>query len=251
MKLFLYFSILLAFFVSSCKTGETEIARIEAEQLNIHDSIPGNDSIEAFITPFRDRIAREMDSVLAYAPRNLSKKDGDLNTAIGNLMADAVLELADPVLESRTGNSIDIVLLNHGGIRSSLNKGEVTTRTAYQIMPFENEVVVAVLNGNQLQGMIDYLAQGQIAHPVAGMQLLLDQDGTVAKALVHGAPIEAGKKYYVATSDYLYQGGDNMVFFSGAEELITLDYKIRNLLIDYFKQEDTISPVSDRRFIRK
>jgi 2',3'-cyclic-nucleotide 2'-phosphodiesterase (5'-nucleotidase family) len=32
---------------------------------------------------------------------------------------------------------MDIVLLNHGGIRSIIPKGEVTTRTAFEIMPFE------------------------------------------------------------------------------------------------------------------
>lgn len=251
MKHSLYFLSLLALFLSSCKSEVQGITRIEAQHINVDNSFSENDSIEAFIAPYRDRIAREMDSVLAYAPRNLSKTEGDLNTAIGNLMADAVMEMASPVLESRTGNSIDIVLLNHGGIRSSLSKGEVTTRTAYQVMPFENEVVVAVLSGDQLQKLIDYLAEGQIAHPIAGMQLVLNQDGSVEKALVQGAPIEAEARYYVATSDYLFQGGDNMDFFSGAEDIITLDYKIRNLLIDHFRQQDTISPIIDQRFIRK
>lgn len=251
MNHFLYFLSLLALFLSSCKSEVQGITRIEAQQINVDNSFSENDSIEAFIAPYRDRIAREMDSVLAYSPRNLTKTEGDLNTAIGNLMADAVMEMASPVLESRTGNSIDIVLLNHGGIRSSLSKGEVTTRTAYQVMPFENEVVVAVLSGDQLQKMIDFLAGGEIAHPIAGMQLVLNQDGSVEKALVQGASIKPEAKYYVATSDYLFQGGDNMDFFSGAEDLITLDYKIRNLLIDHFTQQDTISPTIDQRFIRK
>jgi 2',3'-cyclic-nucleotide 2'-phosphodiesterase (5'-nucleotidase family) len=37
---------------------------------------------------------------------------------------------------------IDICLLNQGGIRSTLPKGNVTSRTAFKIMPFENSLVV-------------------------------------------------------------------------------------------------------------
>lgn len=235
----------------SCKNDTTNLSTIEGKQIAITDSIPENDSIAAFIAPYKEHIAKEMDSVLAYAPHNLSKTDGDLNTAIGNMMADAVLELSNPVFKSRTGKSIDMVLLNHGGIRSPVNQGEVTTRTAYQLMPFENEVVVAELRGEQIKEIINYLIEGQTAHPISGMELVVDQNSRVVKATINGEPVEGEKTYYVATNDYLYQGGDNMIFFSKAQDVVGIDYKIRNLLIDYFKREDTIAPQIDQRFIRQ
>lgn len=244
------FTIFLSLLLVSCKNQELQVTQIKGEQLTIKDSIPANDTIEAFIAPYRDRIAEEMDSVLAIAPNHLDKSDGDLNTAIGNMMADAIMEMANPVFQKRTGKSIDVVLLNHGGIRSTISKGEVTTRTAFQVMPFENEVVVAKLSGKDIQKMIDYLVEGQTAHPIAGMQLVLNRDNSVEKAIVQGKPIEPEGTYFVATNDYLFEGGDNMNFFSAAEDPVFLDYKIRNLLIDYFKKKDTIAPVIDSRFIR-
>jgi len=42
-----------------------------------------------------------------------------------------------------------------------------------------------------------------------------------------------------------------MTFFSKPVSLLTLDYKIRNVLIDYFKKQDTIAPVRDDRFIKE
>ena len=63
-------------------------------------------------------------------------------------------------------------------------------------------------------------------------------------------PIDFNKSYYVATNDYLISGGDGMDFFKASEEVIILDYKIRNALIDYFMKTDTISPVADDRFIQ-
>ena len=89
------------------------------------------------------------------------KSDGDLNTAIGNLMADVVMEQAGPVFKSRTGNEIDMVLLNHGGIRSGLNKGNISTRSAYALMPFENEIVVAELSGEKIKEMLTYLERAK------------------------------------------------------------------------------------------
>ncbi|GHA34860.1 hypothetical protein GCM10007103_15480 [Salinimicrobium marinum] len=251
MKQLIYFLIIFPILFSSCKNSEYQVDRIEGQQIALKDSISENDSISDFIAPYKERITREMDSVLAYAPNNLSKSNGDLNTALGNMMADAVMELSNPVFKSRTGKSIDVVLLNHGGIRSAVNQGEITTGTAFQLMPFENEVVVAELKGEDIRDLITYLIEGQTAHPVSGIELVLNNNNEIVHANIQGKPIEDEKIYYVATNDYLYQGGDNMSFFSKSENVTGLDYKIRNLLIDYFKQKDTIDPVADKRFIRE
>lgn len=249
-KNFLLF-LLTSTFCSSCKNSQDfTVTEIYGEQIVISDSIPANDSIAAFIEPYKEHIDQEMNAVLAYAPVGLKKTDGEFNTAIGNMMADAVMELANPVFEQRTGESVDIVLLNYGGIRSALSKGNVSTRTAFEIMPFENEVVVAELRGEQVREMVRYLIDDGKAHPVAGLELVINSNNAIERMLIQGKPVEDDKIYYVATNDYLYQGGDNMVFFAKAMDVHNLDYKIRNVLIDYFSQRDTIAPVNDQRFIR-
>lgn len=245
------FSFLLFLFLASCKFSSNYApARIEGRQLPITDSIPADESLSELIQPYKENIDREMNQVLSYSALDLTKSDGELNTAIGNMMADAVMELSNPVFENRTGKSIDIVLLNHGGIRSSISKGPVYTKTAYQVMPFENEVVVAKMKGEYIMQMVNYLVDAGSAHPVSGIELEIGKDNSIRKVLVQGQPLDEEKDYYVATNDYLLNGGDNMIFFSTASEVISLDYKIRNLLIDYFKQQDTIAPVRDNRFIR-
>lgn len=244
-------SFLLFLCLASCKfSSDYTPERIEGKQLQISDSLPADESMSEFIRPYKEHIDREMNQVLSYSTFDLTKSDGELNTAIGNMMADAVMELSNPVFQNRTGRAIDIVLLNHGGIRSSISKGAVTTRTAYQVMPFENEVVVAKLKGEHIREMVQYLIDSGAAHPVAGIELEIGQDNSINKVLIQGEPLEDERDYFVATNDYLLKGGDNMVFFSNATEVTNLDYKIRNLLIDYFGKKDTIAPVRDNRFIR-
>ena len=67
--------------------------------------------------------------------------------------------------------------------------------------------------------------------------------GAVLKAL----ELDKNAIYYVATNDYLANGGDNMNFFKKGIQLYDLDYKLRNILIDYFKEVDTIPVINDIR----
>jgi 2',3'-cyclic-nucleotide 2'-phosphodiesterase (5'-nucleotidase family) len=233
----------------ACKQ-ETHLYKIEGRQIPVSDSLEANADIEAFIMPYREHVAKDLDSVLCYALDTYSKTDGQLNTAIGNLMADAVFEESNPIFKSRTGHDIDMVLLNHGGIRSIISKGNVTTKTAYEVMPFENSVVVVELKGKQVEELIDYLAKAKRAHPISGLKLVLGKDFNVKSVLIKGQPLDINKTYFVATNDYLYEGGDNMNFFKTNDSLYTLDYKIRHVLIDYFSRKDTLNPIIDDRFIQ-
>ncbi len=95
-----------------------------------------------FVTPYRERMNTILDSVLAYAPKDLVKTDGKLNTSEGNLMADILLQQAQPIFKLRTGHQTDVALLNYGGIRNVISAGPVTARTAFEVMPFENSIVV-------------------------------------------------------------------------------------------------------------
>jgi 5'-nucleotidase len=243
---------LLAIFLAfSCSKEKQLISKIKGKRININDSLTANQEIEDFIKPFRERIEEDMNKVLSYAPKNMHKRDGDLETTIGNLMADLVKLQSEPVYKKRTGKSIDICLLNHGGIRAPIPEGPIKTRTAFNVMPFENSIVVAELTSENIHNMITYLEKAKRAHPIAGLTIKLDKDAKVTEALINGKPIEDGRTYTVVTSDYLQNGGDGMNFLKDPESLEVLDYKIRNAMIDYFKTKDTVPARLDGRFIQQ
>ena len=242
----LFFGLL---FGVSCK-APIDVFKIKGENININDSLQSNASIDDYIKPYRETINKDLDSILAYSVDTYSKADGFLNTAIGNFMADVIYEEADPVFFKRTGEHIDFVLMNHGGIRSILSKGPITKRTAFELMPFENSIVVSKLPGAQVKQMLDYLSKSMRAHPISKLKIVLDKDSKVVESSVKNMPIDFNKTYNIATNDYLITGGDGMNFFKDSEEVIVLNYKIRNALIDYFMKTDTINPVADDRFIQ-
>ncbi|WP_273274168.1 5'-nucleotidase C-terminal domain-containing protein [Maribacter polysiphoniae] len=245
-KHFVIFITLLGFV--SCKQESSRLVKIEGKQIAIDSTFTKTEGIEEFITPYRNRINEVLDSTLAYAPKSISKEDGEFNTTAGNLMADIVRIQANPIFKSRTGKDIDIVLLNHGGIRSVISKGKVTARNAFEVMPFENTIKVAAIKGEYINDMVTYLIQSGRAHPISGMQVVLDKNRKLKKALIQGKPIDPEQTYYVATSDYLITGGDHMDFFKNNTSITDTDYLIRNAMIDYFKKVDTLAPVIDDRF---
>lgn len=246
---FTYFIILLNILIlSGCQQEKQHVFKIEGKQIPITDSLESHVEIAAYIKPFREKIQQDLDSVLAYAPETYSKNNGDFNTAIGNFMADAVYSEGNPIFFSRTGQNIDMVLLNYGGIRSALPKGNVSKRSAFNLMPFENSIVVVALKGTEVNKLINYLSKSKRAHPISKLRLVLDANFNVHEASINGKVIDENKTYYVATNDYLYNGGDSMSFFQTNEGLYVLDYKIRNALIDKFIKLDTIKPVIDDRF---
>ena len=83
------------------------------------------------------------------------------------------------------------------------------------------------------------------------MQLILNSENELASATLNGNAIEDGKTYFIATNDYLQQGGDGMVFFTNPKSTTILDYKMRSILIDHFTKQDTIAPIRDNRFIKE
>lgn len=241
------FVIFLTFFlIASCSKQNYQVAKIEGKKIAITAKENQEPTIENYIKPYRERINKELDSVLAYSPMTLDKS-GVWQSTIGNLMADVSLQRGNIVFKAREKKAIDLCILNHGGIRSILPKGNVSSRTAYEIMPFENSLVVIALKGEQVFELVDYFIASKKPQPLSGITFTIGKNNVAKNILVQGKPIEKETIYYVATNDYLSNGGDNMNFFKKGTQKFDLDYKLRNILIDYFKEVDTIPVINDLR----
>jgi len=227
-------------FLLSCGTKRYDVTKIEGKEINITASAGEVSAISDFIKPYRDHIDADLNTVLAFAPQTFDKS-GQWQTTIGNLMADESLKRSNKIFKSRENKAISICLLNIGGVRSIIPKGDVTTRTAFEIMPFENSLVVAELKGEQIMEMVQYIIVEKKAHPLSGLSFEIDKDGISHNILVQGKPFDIKATYEVVSSDYLINGGDRMDFFKKAVRLTDIDYKLRNVLIDYFKEIDTIA----------
>jgi 5'-nucleotidase len=73
----------------------------------------------------------------------------------------------------------------------------------------------------------------------------------IKSVTLDGKPLTYDRIYYIMTSDYLMTGGDNMDFFTKALSSTVVDYKIRNAMIDYFTETDTLGFDVDNRFTKE
>ena len=238
LKLFVIF--LTLFLISSCSKNNYNLTKIEGKQLPITEKAAETPEIENFIKPYRDHINKDLDNVLAYCPETLDKSTGKWQTGIGSLMADVCVLRGNIVFNAREKKNIDLCLLNHGGIRAILPKGNVTTRSAFEIMPFENSLVVMALKGEQISEIAAYIIKEKKPQPLSGMTFTITKDNKAKNIMVQGKPLDLNKTYYVATNDYLANGGDSMTFFAKSTQKFDLNYKLRDVLIDYFKEVDTV-----------
>ncbi len=246
----LYLSILsFCFVIVACETESNQQNR--GHNIEINQQILSDSSIVKYYQPFKKNLEESLiNTPISYSSETYKKNDGELNSTLSNLFADATYEMSNPVFNKMSGKNIDIVLLNNGGIRSIISKGNISEKTAFELMPFENSIVVLELSGLSIIKMIDYLRKVKLQHPISGLQITLNNDYSVNEVKINGVSIENEKKYYVATTDYLLEGGDKMYFLAETTKTTDINYKMRDILIDYFKKYDTLKLKSDNRFIR-
>jgi len=248
-----YFVFLLTFFLlTSCQPKKDVIYKVEGNQININEKANSTTSIDNFVAPYRQHINEDLNHVLAYNPIDQDKTKGKWETNIGNLFAQSTFELANPIFEKREHKTIDACILNHGGIRAMIPKGNVTTRTAFEIMPFENSIIVVALKGNEVLDLANYILKEKKPHPLYGIVIYTNETETqVKKVTINNYEIESSKTYYIATSDYLANGGDNMTFLKNSSKKYDLDYKLRKLFIDYFTKIDTLPNLTTKHVIKE
>lgn len=207
--------------------------------------MPEDAGMKAVIAPYKQGLEAKMNEKIAEAKVNLSK-DGQ-NSNLGNLLADFTFEAGDAWLR-KNGHTTgaDAAIINIGGIRSAIGKGDVLMKHIYEIMPFENEVMVVKIPGKEMPALFDYFVNTQKNNPVSHLYIETD-GGKSVKNLINGAALDPAKDYYIVTSDYLALGGDNMAFF-GKGEMMATGIKLRDLFIEKFRERGIIpeAPVEQR-----
>ncbi len=245
----IFYIVLFLLSITACKTRELHVNKIQTEVIAINTEAYSNKQLEASILPYKKQLEEEMNEVLAYCPKDMYKgrNSGKAETAIGNFMADLCYKHANPIFQEKTGKSIDFVLLNFGGIRAGIPQGDVTVRTAYEVMPFENSMVVVGLSYEKLMELFTYLAVNHKAHPISKqLQIVLNEE-KATKALINGKEIGKKATFYILTSDYLQHGGDRMNFFKNSTNLYKLNYKIRTAILDELRDIEVINAKEDGR----
>jgi len=218
----------------------------------------------ASITPALDEIWKHKDTIVEDEDGKAvyAKYDADLKPILSEVIGTAAGEFTHERSEKgsntllgvwasemqRKAAKADIAIQNGGGLRRTLAAGDITVADMYEIMPYDNYLVVFDLPGSEIKKAIDHgimnpnITDGQFAG------LRVEYDGTkpfesrvTAIALADGTPLDMNKTYKVVVNDFMFTGGDSYDF-SKATNIVETFIPIRDCLIDEIKAAKTITP---------
>ena len=243
-------ALLLIFFLwtfTGWKKTPKTVTKITAKTVEIDASLEEKEAYTALIAPYKSKMISEINTVISYAPKDINRQDGKLQSSLGNLLADLCVKRANAIFNKKTNQNIDFSMFNYDGIRAGISKGVVTNKNPFELMPFENSLVVVELSGKKIADLIDYFIRNNKAHPLSkNIELKIFQNDTY-ELRINSQKFDITKKYFVLTSDYLQSGGDGMNFFKNPISIFKTGYKMRHAIVDEFKSQDTLRTALDKR----
>lgn len=222
-----------------------QISKTEFTNYELTDSLASDDSVTAAeIAPYKKKLDETMSEVLNVSEVAMTK---DLPEGLlGNFVADLILKKANDYYKPQDGKKAQLCVLNSGGLRTALPKGEITRGKVFELMPFENELCVLTLSGEKLKQLFEYLALSGGA-PVAGIKMGIES-GIPIRIFINNESFDTSKTYKVVTSDYLANGGDKYFFFRGPVSRENLGVKVRDAIIEFIAEEKRAEKNLNSRF---
>lgn len=215
------------------------VSEIKYTKISAGRDVQSNLSYDSIIAPYRNDMQVQMNEIIGFSLVEMPKQKDQPETLLGNFVADLVFKTVTQTM----GLKADGCLLNIGGLRSSLPKGNITRGNIFSLAPFENEVVLVEIKSNTIQKLLYYLTQKP--QPISGFTMMAKVDGTILN--VTGGLSSSKESYIIITSDYLANGGDNMEFFKESVGRVVTGIKLRDMIIDYINQTKEIESKLDQR----
>ncbi len=173
--------------------------------------------------------------------------------SMGNLIADAMLARVQD-------QGIDVAIQNGGGIRASIDAGEVTMGEVLTVLPFQNTLSTFQVSGatlvEALENGVSQIEEGAGRFPqVAGMSFAFDASAEagsrISDVMVGGAPIEMDKTYGVVSNNYVRNGGDGYKMFQDAANAYDFGPDLADVTAEYLAEKGPYAPYTDGRIVAK
>lgn len=188
-------------------------------------NVNNDSSLQTFLKPYADSVNNSMNKVIGRLSVDLEKAQPECT--LGNFMADAMKAMAEKYYNTK----VDGAFVNYGGIRLPLVKaGNITRGRIFELMPFDNIIVLQKVKGTVLQQFLDHIVS-RGGWPAAGITMQIKNSKAV-NVLINGKPLDVNMTYTIANSDYVANGGDNCEMLKVIPQ-ISNGYLLRDGLIEY------------------
>lgn len=237
----------IPFFLISCGSHYKLVKSNRSEYKMDKERAVDSSLIKTYL-PYKIKMEQEMNTVIGHSEVLMSKNDKVPENLLRNFFSDAILHEG-----LKYDRSIDFAMPStKGGLRVDVPKGEVKMSHIFEVMPFENEMMIFTLGPADVKNLLNFIAKtgGQ---PVAALRMKIVNDQPV-DVMINGKPYDPARNYKILTSDYVAEGGDNVQSFKNPIEKKIVGVRMRDALITYIKENEaagkTINPKLDGRITK-
>ena len=231
-KLFSGVALMALLILSSCqspyKLVNTEGSMITID--SVWDTHPDAEAV-ALLAPYKASVDSMMYRVVGTSEMTMEK--GGPESLLSNLVADVLKGAATQVL----GKPADMGLVNMGGLRNILPKGDITVGEIFEILPFENSLCVLTMKGTDMKRLFKAIASLH-GEGVSGIRMEISKEGELLNVTIGGQPVKDDQSYTVATIDYLADGNGRMDALLQAEKRVCPENAtLRGLFLEYVRKQ--------------
>ena len=209
----------------------------------INDSIPPDPAVENLLAPFLDRLKAIRETVVGHSAAELpfgDKLPRRQETALGNLLCDATIWLGN-----ESGERLDFVIHNGGGVRVGMPQGPITEETVATCFPFHNSIVFVTLSGQQVLDLFRHVEQqppGTGAFPQVSRSVRYKisfdekQAGALSDLTIDSRPVDPNRFYRVGTNSYMTSGGNGYTILKSGTNQKDSGVVVRDMVMRYLRQ---------------
>lgn len=181
------------------------VGEIDGKMIPVNSSLDAepDEKAVAILTPYKKTIDSLMYEVIGYSEETMAAKHPE--SLLSNLVADVLRYSTLPYIDKVA----DMSIVNLGGLRNVLSKGNITRSSIYEILPFENSLCILTLKGDALVDVCKAIAKAD-GQGVSGVRMVITKEGGLVSAQINGKPIDADRQYTIATIDYLADGNSGL-----------------------------------------
>jgi len=211
------------------------------------DEFAPDDEIADTILVMQKIAEAGMDEIIGEASMNITKFGTGTQNLIGNLVCEAMKDYTEA----------DFAFMNLGGIRDEILSGPIAYRDVFNVMPFDNQIVLIEVDGKFLKEIIETRVSGS-RHGLrtAGIKVVINRKrkdfNRISKLTIGGEPWKEDKIYKIATSDFLLQGNAGLALLTKIPESKITRYEqgLRDVIVEYIKGHSPVQAVIDDRWKR-
>mgnify|MGYP003306685061 CR=1 FL=1 len=205
-----------------------------------------HNAMNSLIAPYRSEKETSMGVVIGEATETMEVAYPE--SKLTNLIADILLTEGRKYV-----SDVDMAVTNIGGIRRSLYVGNITIGDVFEILPFDNSLLVLEYKGIDILALADAIAK-KGGESIAGMSLEI-KNNKAENVRINGELIDTTKIYKVVTTDYLSWGNDQLEPLANYNKSTPLNLMMRDAMFDYVTcataNNQKISAKNDKRIILK